>query len=152
MGLGALFGLAVIIPITSRVMSKPSGFLAWTRTIALLSLALTLVEGLAGPRAGTLNADLPFNFDPYMWVIEGGLGVWLLAVNLVAYRSAVWSRSLSVVGCIVGACSLAFPFAVFGATHGFVDFILELPLAVGIGILLPIWVVWMAASSPMPED
>lgn len=154
MALGALFGLAVVGPLTARLDAGPRGFLAWSRSLGHLSFALTLVEGVASPQLAHLPGrpiSTVFTLDPHTWLVVGAMGMWLLALNVEALRRDTWPKGRCHVGIAAGALCLAFPPAVFAASQGTIDYIVELPLAIGIGVLAPIWFIWTAVATPAPR-
>lgn len=73
-------------------------------------------------------------------------------MNVLAIRKATAGRAWSYVGCALGSAHLAFPMAFFAASHRWVDFGVELPLAVMIGVLGPIWLIGTAVRASATTD
>ncbi len=111
-GIGALFAIGIVRPLTARAGSI-SPWLRAARLLALFGLAVqVLVAGLlalmlAGAFREGARPDL--NSDPGHWLSFAGVGVWLMTLNLVALRSRAWPVSTSVAGIIAGAAACIVP-------------------------------------------
>jgi len=152
----AVFAIAAVAAISEAVRPANEGWVRWTSGLAYLGYAVMATShfrSLAVYRTvaawyvasdasvqagiGTLGYLL-FDLDPQGWLGFGGVGLWLLVVNLLALRRGIWPKTLAYVG-------IAFAILGWLVVAGIV---LEIPLllaiAAGLGLIVaPIWFIWM---------
>jgi hypothetical protein len=108
--------------------------------------ALDLNYDKAFAYVNTLGAKEPLSIpgsltglDVNGWFRFGAIGLWLLAVNLLALRTGAWPKLLAYVG-IAGA--VAYFLVLAGNTFG-PDALILIGAGAGGIILGPIWYIWM---------
>jgi hypothetical protein len=153
--LTGLLGIATVMAISETVQREESPWVRWTRSLALLGFALTAIDNFhaldlnyqkAFEYVNTLGAQAPLSVPGSMagldvngWFRFGAIGLWVLAVNLLALRNAAWPKLLAYVG-IAGA--VAYILVLVSNVFGLSGLTLA---AAGIGGILlgPIWYIWM---------
>ena len=76
------------------------------------------------------------SIDPHGWLTFGGVGLWLLVVNLLALRRNIWPKPLAYVGV---ASAIAGWFVAIGLFLSVEIFVTIGTAAVIVG---PIWYIW----------
>jgi hypothetical protein len=152
--LGAILALAAVLAISERVRSLHEGWVRWTSTLALVGFAVTAIHyfrnmalypgraaayvaGDAATKAAIAANQSMMDLDPNGWLMYGGIGLWLLVVNLLALRGNNWPKPLAYVG-FAGA--IGYWFVVTG-------YVLQIETLVAIAaaaavLLGPIWYIW----------
>ncbi len=153
--LGAIFALAAVQAISDAVRSGGEGWVRWTGAMALLGFAVTAVNAfrllaiqplratayVAGDAStksiieGT-GALLPL--DPQGWLAWGGIGLWVLAVSLIALRGVALPRNLAYVGIVT---AILYWFVLAGLAFQ-VERLVAIAAGLGGVIAAPIWYVW----------
>lgn len=160
--LGGLFGLAVVGPITTSAGAGAGAWVAWSRRIAYVAFALTLVQGvrLAAllPEVGALyhgcfkcpvtlaqqqdvarGVYLSLAIDPFYVVIFGGVALWTLAVSAAALSSRSFPPALSYLGI---ALTVGYLLIVIGLATGHPTFFAVVSVITGV-FLGPLWYIWL---------
>jgi hypothetical protein len=152
--LSGLLGMAAVTAISDTLRSQDTDWVRWTRTLALIGFALTAIDNFhaldlnyakASAYVNALGAQAPLSIpgalsglDVNGWFRFGAIGVWVLAVNLLALRSNVWPKTLAYVG-----IGVAVAYFIILASNVFGLASLTL-IGAGLGgiILAPIWYIW----------
>lgn len=152
--LGAALAIAVVLAVSERVRSAHQGWVRWTSSLATVGFAVTAIHYFRyvalypGRAAAYVAADTAtkaalaanqslMSMDPDGWLMFGGVGLWLLVVNLLALRGNIWPKALAYVG-IAGA--IAYWFVVAGLVL-LVEVFVTIAAAAAV-ILGPIWYIW----------
>jgi hypothetical protein len=153
--LTGLLGMAVVMAISDTVRSEDVAWVRWTRTLALIGFALTAIDNFhaldlnyakAFEYVNTLGAKAPLSIpgalsglDVNGWFRFGAIGLWVLAVNLLALRSSAWPKRLAYVGI---AAALAYFLLLVSNVFDLAGLTL---ISAGVGgiILGPIWYIWL---------
>lgn len=151
-----VFAIAAVAAISERVRPANEGWVRWTSGLAYLGYAVMAVSNLravavyrtvaAAYAAGDASVQagigalgyLSFDLDPQAWFSFGAVGLWILVVNLLAFREEAWPRTLAYLGIAGSVLSWL----------GLAGVVLEIPplvaIAAGLGlIVVPIWFIWM---------
>ncbi len=112
------------------------GVWAITLTRRVPDLAQNFVNGDAATQAAILAQGLP-EIDPDGWFMFGGMGTWMIVMNILALRGGRWPRLLGWIGVLAGVCGWS---TVFGALFEFEP--LNLFASAGGALFLPTWFVW----------
>jgi hypothetical protein len=153
--LGAVLALAVVPAVSERVRSVNEGWVRWASNLAIVGFAVTAmnyfrylalhpgraaayVAGDAATKAAIAANLPPIALDPQGWLMFGGVGLWLLVVNLLALRGNIWPKPLTYVG-IAGAIMYWFVVAGFVLQ---VETLIAIAAGLGGVILGPIWLIW----------
>lgn len=153
---GALCGLSTVAGI-DRALGRPNTWVPATGLLALLGFAVTLVANLryltleapfatafavgdAAERAALLAATLTLSLDPHGWLEFGGIGAWLLALNLTARRDGRWPRGLSGLGLLLAGL---YACAVLASASGSL-WLLDAAAALA-SVTAPAFYVWLGA-------
>ncbi len=154
----AMVGLLALGAVgTLRALLGPgrSGWLQWVFALGYLGYAVTAVsyfrilsgEALRARAFGdgadaTRDAIASFSIglDPQGWLMFGATGVFLGAVNGVAWRRLILPRALAALGLVIGGLSLLAWFGLVTERSSLVN------IAVGVGgiVLGPVWWGWLA--------
>lgn len=138
-GAGALFAIALVGPLTARAAST-SPWVRAARILALFGLSVQVFVAAVFPFL-VATGQVSLVEDPGHWLSFAGLGVWLLALNVVALRSRVWPRPTSIAGILAGAAACLVPVA-FAANTGLAVVVL---VCVAGGLALPAWFLMQAS-------
>ena len=153
--LGAIFALAMVWAVSAKVLRLSEGWIRWTSTLAIVGFAVMSIEAFrelaltpgraatyvaadAATRAAIAENQYLVLLDPAGWFTFGGVGSWLLAVNLLARRGNLWPKLLTYVG-VMAAISY---WLVVAGTVLRVDGMTALAAAAGV-IVGPIWTIWI---------
>jgi hypothetical protein len=152
--LGGLLGVAAVMAISDTVSSENVGWIRWTSILAIVGFALTAIDNFHALDINYAKADAYVNalgarpplaipgalegIDVNGWFRFGAIGLWVLAVSLLAIRSNTWPRLLAYIGIAAGIA-----YFIILASDIFSIAILTL-IGAGLGgiILAPIWYIW----------
>ncbi len=156
LALCGIFGLAVVPAISQLVRSERKGWVEWTSKLAYLGFAvgavehfraLTLVprwaaafvENDATYQTAIVATHLSAELDPDGWLSFGGVGLWILVVNVLALRQDKLPKSLALIGIAV---TILYWFVLAGV---FLKTSLLVIIAAGLGgiIIMPVWYIRM---------
>ncbi len=124
----AVCGMGVLPAVLDQMPSRAVGWARWVTCIAYLGLGAEALRRVGGLEFRT--AELLF----------GGLGVWGLAVNLIALRQNLWPRVLAWIGLASSVMLFGVVLASRVAALAFLD---TISAGIGAVVLYPIWLVWM---------
>lgn len=164
LAVGGVLGLAVVGPISSLAADEAPQWIAWTRRIAYVGFAVTVVQGVRMatllPQLGSLYhgcgvcsvtlaeqqtlarwlyATLPI--DPNYWIVFGAVSLWTLVVAAATLNSSVLPRALPYVGL---ALTVAYWLLIAGLASGRTGLFNFASLVAGV-VLGPIWYGWLGA-------
>lgn len=153
--LGSVFALGAVPAIAALVRAKGEGWVQWTTNLAFLGFAVNAIDnfrligvqaqraadyvaGDATTKAAIAASQGALNLDPQGYLVFGGTGLWLLAVNALAMRERILPTPLTYVGAAV---------AVAGGLviAGFVtrtEVLISIAALVGGVIAGPIYYIW----------
>ena len=159
---GGLFGLAVVGPATALARDDSSAWLVWTRRLAYVGFAVTIVQGVRLavliPELGQLYrgcghctislgdqqtlarwlyATLPV--DPAYLVTFGLVSLWTLALSLTLLAWGGTPRGLPYIGLLL---TLGYWLIVLGLMTGATGLFVFSSVVTGI-FLAPFWFVWL---------
>ena len=102
--IGAIFALAMIPAVSATVQHLNEGWVRWTSSLATLGFAVTILDNywaiVATPAraiayvAGN-DPGAPQILDMQGWLGNGGVGLWVLIVGLLALRGKVLPKGLA---------------------------------------------------------
>jgi hypothetical protein len=153
--LGAVVALAAVPAISQISRHGNEGWVRWTTTLAQLGFAVTAISyftmlAVQPQRAAAYvcnqcqetvirpalaaNQNL-LGLDPQGWLAFGGVGLWVLVVNLLAWRQRTLPRGLAGVGLALG---LGYWLVI---ALGVLELVALIPIAaIAFGIILaPVW-------------
>jgi hypothetical protein len=152
---GAVFAFAAIPAISELVRAGNEGWVRWMSGLAYLGFGvtalncfrlLTLLPKQADTYVGgslfiknTVAQDFNnLSLDPHVWLIFGGVGLWILIVNVLAFLQSTFPKLLALIGI---AAAILYGLVVAG--YVFDSSTLVTIAAVLGGIILgPIWYIW----------
>lgn len=156
LALCGIFGLAVVPAISQLVRGGNEGWMQWTSKLAYLGFAVGAVEHFRAltlvPRWAAAFVDndttyqtaivathLTAELDPDGWLSFGGVGLWILGVNLLVLRQAKLPKALALVGIAV---TILYWFVLAGVL---LKISLLISIAAGLGgmIVMPLWYIWI---------
>jgi len=157
MAWGAVFALAVIPAVSEKVRNLNEGWVRWTSTLATLGFAVTILDNYwaivmtparaaayvtsseAMRAAFAVPGEVQF-IDVQGWLGYGAVGLWVLVVNLLALRSAIFPKLLAYLGIATAlAYFLVLTTMVFPNVRGMILVV----AAIGGIVLAPIWYIWI---------
>lgn len=157
MAWGAVFALAVVPAVSERVRHLGEGWIRWTSALAMLGFAVTILDNYwaivrtpalaaayyAGNDVTRMALDLPSSpqfIDIQGWLGYGAVGLWMLVVNVLAWRGRMWPRALVYLG-LAGAIG----YFVAVASAVVPNMLAAILVVAGVGAIVvgPIWYVWM---------
>lgn len=157
MAWGAVFALAVIPAVSEKVRNLNEGWVRWTSTLATLGFAVTILDNywaivMAPARAAayvtgseamraafSVPGEVQF-IDIQGWLGYGTVGLWVLVVNWLALRGAIFPKPLAYLGIATAlAYFLVLTTMVFPNVRGMILVV----AAIGGIVLAPIWYIWI---------
>ena len=151
-------GIAAVLAISESVRFANEGWVRWTSTLALIGFAATAISffrfialdparaaayvtGNAATKAALTTPGALAGLDPQGWLRFGVVGLWILAVDLLALHGGAWPKPLAYVG-----IATAIGYWLILASH-----IVQVPtqllrtIIVGVcGLILPpLWYIWL---------
>lgn len=168
--LGGVFGLAVVGPLTALAGDTPPAWVAWSRRLAYVAFAVTVVQGVRMatvlPELGALYHGCfrcPVNLatqqdvargvyvalpiDPYYLVIFGGVSLWTLAVSAAALLSGTLPRLVPYLGI---ALSVGYWLIIVTLASGHPTLFALASVITGV-FLGPLWYVWLGVLLTAPK-
>ena len=156
--LGAILALSAVPAISEAVRNVSEGWTRWTQNLAYLGFAvgaisffraITLLPGTAdafiagdfSTRAAIEGIGFPF-LDPNGWLVFGGVGLWVLAVSIMALRGGGLPKIPSYVGIAV---ALLYGLTVAGNVLE-IEMLISIAAGVGGIIAAPIWYIWIGVA------
>lgn len=133
---------SVLHPALCRQIARLSSLVligAWAGAIAVIFGAWLIQTG---------RADVELS-SYYFFYGNGLIGIWLLVLNLIARKQAVWTRGLTLLGIVAGGFMMIGLPGLYGIVLGLdgADFSSLLLLTgisfLGTGILYPVWAIWL---------
>jgi hypothetical protein len=121
------------------------GVWAITLTRTAPELAANYVSGNEMTRTALLTYGLP-EIDPDGWFSFGGIGTWLIIMNVLAICGKRLSKLQAVAGILAGVCAWS---TVFGALLDYEP--LHLIASAGGAVFFPVWFVWLGVRLIMPS-
>ena len=159
LGIGALFGIGVVIAVWSWTRPVAGGWMSWLSTLGVLGFAVTAVDNLqiaaldpiraaefiradAVGRTALAVTNSMVSIDPQMWLSFGLTGVWILAVSAVVVRHRLLPGLYAVLGILVAASYLFVEIASVTNTP------ILLFVSAGLGGLVvgPVWYAWLGVA------
>ena len=163
---GSIIALAVVPAISQLVRQGNEELVRWMVNIAYLGFAVTALSKawefsiqpliaetyVAGDQImqTAIIATPQINLDGVGWLRFGCLGTWMIVINILAYRSFAWPRTLAVLGILGGILYWLVP---IGNSFN-LEFALFMEVVVAIlggAIVGPIWFLWMSFVLRRPE-
>jgi len=157
MAWGAVFALAVIPAVSEKVRNLNEGWVRWTGTLATLGFAVTILDNYwaivmtparaaayvtsseAMRAAFAVPGEVQF-IDIQGWLGYGAVGLWVLVINLLALRGAIFPKPLAYLGIATAlAYFLVLTTMVFPNVRGMILVV----AAIGGILLAPIWYIWI---------
>jgi hypothetical protein len=153
--LGAIFAVAMVLAVSAKVLSVSEGWTRWLSTLAIVGFAAMAIEAFrelaltpgraatyvaadAATRAAIAENQYLVLLDPVGWFTFGGVGTWLLAVNLLALRGNVWPNLLAYVGAVAAIAYLL----ILAGTFLQIDALSSVAAAAGV-VVGPAWAIWV---------
>jgi hypothetical protein len=153
--LGAVFALAAVLAISERIRSANEGLVRWTSNLAFIGFAITavtyfrlmaqvpdrammFVSGDVHLQNALAVTELDLYLDPQGWLGYGAIGLWILAVSVLAFRTHMMPRPLVYVGI---AAAVLYGLVVVGYVSG-VGTLIAIAAALGGIVLGPVWYIW----------
>ena len=159
LGVGALFGIGVVVAVWMWTRRVAGGWMSWLSTLGVLGFAVTAVDNLqiaahdparaalfiradAVGRTALAVTSSSVSIDPQMWLSFGLTGIWILAVSAVVVRHRLLPAAHAALGIAVAASSLGIEIA--SVTHTPI----LLVVSAGLGGLVagPAWYVWLGLA------
>jgi hypothetical protein len=153
LALGALLAFGAIPAISERVRMVAEGWVRWATGLALLGFATVAMIALHNIARHPIVAEVYVNspevartaiaaepllfIDPHGWLRFGVVGLWLLAVNILAIRGGIGPRFVGYIGIVVA-------FLYWMLVAGFVtsnETFVSVVAIVG-GALASLWYIW----------
>ncbi len=148
-----VLGLVTVPAISQLVRAQNEGWVRWMSNLALLGYAVQAINSfralalepgigaayVAGPAAtqAALQA-ISVSLDPQGWLVDGGVGLWLLVISLLALRGDVWPKVLAYLGIAAG---ILYWLALAGNV---LEIQTLVQIAAGAAIIVgPVFLVWM---------
>lgn len=155
-----ILGLVTVPAISQLVRTENEGWVRWVSSLALLGYAVQAIGSfralalgpgmaeayLAGDAATQkLIEATSLSLDPQGWLTLGGVGLWLLVINLLALRAGAWPKVLAYLGI---ACAILYWLVLAGALAGAVlGFTITTMVVLGVAgqggaVVAPVWFIW----------
>jgi hypothetical protein len=100
--------------------------------------AAAFVAGDATTKAAIAASHSTIGLDPNGWLVYGGVGVWILTINILALRENTWPKLLAYAGIIGG---FAYGIILLGL---FLEIELFVTIAAAAAVVIaPIFYIWM---------
>lgn len=130
-----LFGL--LPALRAKLLPTHSGWVEWLTNLAYLG---------AGAEALQILGNL--EFDSF-YLFFGGLGLWIIGINLLAMRHQLWPQPLAWIGCASGVLLLGEILSDLIPALAFMDLY---SAALGAVVLYPVWLVWQGVRMRAEAD
>ena len=159
LGIGALFGIAVVIAVWSWTRRVAPGWMPWLSALGALGFAVTAVDNFqiaaldpmraadfsradAIGRSAMAATNSLVSIDPQMWLSFGLTGGWILAVSWVVARRRLLPRLHAWLGALAAASYLFIEIASVTGTPEL------LVISAGLGGLVvgPVWYTWLGVA------
>ena len=158
-GIGALFGIGVVIAVWEWTRPLAAGWMSWLSALGVLGFAVTAVDNFqiaaVDPmraadftradtmgRAAIAATSSTVSIDPQMWLSFGLTGIWILAASWVIARHRLLPVSHAVLGVVAAASYLFIEIASVTNT----PVLLLVSAGVGGLVVAPIWYTWLGVA------
>ncbi len=158
-GIGALFGIGVVIAVWEWTRPLATGWMSWLSALGVLGFAVTAVDNFqiaavdpmraadftradAMGRAAIAATSSTISIDPQMWLSFGLTGIWILAASWVIARHRLLPVLHAVLGVVAAASYLFIEIASVTNT----PVLLLVSAGVGGLVVAPIWYTWLGVA------
>jgi hypothetical protein len=164
---GAIFALAAIPAISQLVRRDNQEWIRWATNIAFLGITVTAITHLQYLTLLSSNANLyvngdeltkkvflavpPIALDGAGWLRYGGIGVWMLAVCLLALRHRALPQLLAYLGLFGAGLYIMIPLSSLLMVE-WKQILQTVAAALGGMVVGPIWFIWAGLYLYRPQQ